>query len=192
MTPTNEPNIIERGVHCPFCDTDEAILMSRATFKKFSLQTPAFGLKFILLLLFYPLTIFQYGLKLFDFTKGITYDTYGFCPKCGNSYPAFPPNKITAKNEEPKFYRNKPKGKVTGLCMGIAEYTGLSVGWVRLLTAVYCLASFVMAIVGSISLIRAEASFGDILSAVFNGSIPSIVVGAVYLTVSAFIPLKRQ
>ena len=45
-------NVIMRDVHCPFCETDEAILMSRTTSKKVSIQLPAYGLKFILSVLY--------------------------------------------------------------------------------------------------------------------------------------------
>jgi phage shock protein PspC (stress-responsive transcriptional regulator) len=187
---TPETNIIKEGVHCPFCKTKEALLMSRSTFKKLSFQTPAFGLKFLLLVLYLPITVFLYGVKLFEITKGIVYDTYGFCPNCGNSYSAAPPDVIKKEAQEPKFYKNKSNGKITGLCAGIAEYTGLHIGWVRLLTTVYCLASFVMAVVAAFALIRAEAPFGDVFSAVMNQSIPTIAIGVLYFVISAFVPNK--
>jgi phage shock protein PspC (stress-responsive transcriptional regulator) len=188
---TPETNIIKEGVHCPFCKTKEALLMSRSTFKKFSFQTPAFGLKFVLTLVFLPiLSILLYGFKLFDFTKGIVYDTYGFCPNCGNSYPASSSETVKKEAAEPKFYRNKPRGKIMGLCAGVADYTGLSTGWVRFISAVYMLAPFAMGIQGVIGLVRAEAEFGDIFSAFIGVCVPSIVIAVVYLVIAAFIPAK--
>ena len=35
-------------------------------------------------------------------------------------------------SERTTLYRDKQHGKLTGLCAGIADYTGVSVGWVRL------------------------------------------------------------
>jgi phage shock protein PspC (stress-responsive transcriptional regulator) len=184
-----DSNILERDVHCPFCKTKDALLMSRAVNKKLSFQTPAFGLRFILLLLFYPLTIFLYGFKAFEINKGIRYDTYGFCPNCGNSYSASPPEKVAAKVEEPKFYRST-NSKIRGLCAGIADYTDLPTGWVRLVSAVYLLAPFAMRLMGIIALIRAEASFSDVLSAFVSAIIPSIAVAVLYFVIAIFVPVK--
>ena len=192
MIKSNDSNIIERGVHCPFCKTKEALLMSRSSNKKLSFQTPAFGLRFLLLLIFQPLTIFLYGFKAFEINKGIRYDTYGFCPNCGNSYSASPPETAAAKAEEPKFYRNNVKSKIKGLCAGIADYTYLPTGWVRLVSSVYLLAPFVMGMMGVITLIKAEAEFGMIVSAFITASIPSIVVAVLYFVIAIFTPAKQK
>ena len=190
MVKSNDNNIIQRDVHCPFCKTKEALLISRTTNKKLSFQTPAFGLKFILLLLFHPLTIFLYGFKAFEINKGISYDTYGFCPNCGNSYSASPTEKATVKAEEPKFYRNNVKGKIKGLCAGIADYTDLPTGWVRLISVVYLLAPLVMGMMGVVTLIKAQAEFGDIMSASISACIPTVAIAVIYFVISMFIPAK--
>ena len=192
MIKSNDSSIIERGIHCPFCKTKEALLMSRASNKKLSFQTPAFGLKFLLLLMFHPLTIFLYGFKAFEINKGIRYDTYGFCPNCGNSYAASPPETTDSKVEEPKFYRNSIKSKIKGLCAGIADYTGLPTGWVRLVSTVYLLAPFLMGMMGVITLIQSKAEFGAVVSAFVTVSIPSVVIAALYFVIALFIPEKSK
>ena len=35
-------------------------------------------------------------------------------------------------SERTRFYRDKQNGKFMGVCSGIADYTGVNVGWVRL------------------------------------------------------------
>jgi len=35
-------------------------------------------------------------------------------------------------SERTKLYRDKQNGKLMGVCAGIADYTGINVGWVRL------------------------------------------------------------
>jgi phage shock protein PspC (stress-responsive transcriptional regulator) len=182
--PNNDSSIIEKGVHCPFCNTKEAFLMCRTSRKKLSFQTPAFGLRFILLLLFHPLTILLYGFKMFEIAKCVDYSTYGFCPACGNSYSAAPPDTVKKEVSAPKFYRIKARGKIAGLCAGIADYTGLNLLWVRIVSVVYGFTAFVIAIVASINAIRAEVPFGDVLSGIVQQSIPTVGVIALYLIVS--------
>ena len=38
------------------------------------------------------------------------------------------------------LYRDKKNGKIMGVCAGIAEYTGINVGWIRLGAIVIALA----------------------------------------------------
>jgi phage shock protein C len=40
---------------------------------------------------------------------------------------------MTQPASRTRFYRNKREGKVLGVCAGIAEYTGIDVGMVRLM-----------------------------------------------------------
>ena len=35
-------------------------------------------------------------------------------------------------SERTRLYRDKQNGKLMGVCAGIADYTGINVGWVRL------------------------------------------------------------
>ncbi|NLB60879.1 MAG: hypothetical protein GX802_00370, partial [Clostridiales bacterium] len=85
----NGSSIIKSGVHCPYCGSDDALLINQKQNSTISLRTPAFGLKYILSL--YYLGILQLwinGWKLFEVNKNRTYNTYAFCPKCGNNYSA--------------------------------------------------------------------------------------------------------
>lgn len=134
----NKDNIILKDVHCPYCGSDNALLLNRAETKKVSLQLPAYGLKFILSIIY--LSVFYTlvnGYKLFELVKTINNVTYGFCPKCGNTYSMAPPNHITEENQPPKFYRVKDGKVVMGLCKGISEYTGISLFWIRIITVIY-------------------------------------------------------
>ena len=88
-------NIILKDIHCPFCGSEKALLLSRTTSKKISIQLPAFGLKFILSLIFLSvLHVWINGYKLIEAVKEINNVTYGFCPECGNSYSMAPPEAI--------------------------------------------------------------------------------------------------
>ena len=58
-----ENEIIEKEIHCPYCNTDHAVLLSKTTSKKISFLLPAYGLKF-LLSLFFILTTTIYTIYL--------------------------------------------------------------------------------------------------------------------------------
>lgn len=45
-----------------------------------------------------------------------------------------------------KFYLDQDHGKVKGVCAGIAEYTGIDVTWVRVITVVLMLATHLIAL----------------------------------------------
>lgn len=47
LVPDKESNIMLKDIHCPYCNENGAILLSKTTSKKISLQLPAFGLKFL-------------------------------------------------------------------------------------------------------------------------------------------------
>lgn len=80
-----ENEIIERDIHCPYCNTDHAVLLSKTTSKKISIQLPSYGLKFLLSLLYlYIVQVMIYGFKLIEAVKVIDNVTYAFCPNCGN------------------------------------------------------------------------------------------------------------
>lgn len=139
-TQYNIDNIVAKDVHCPFCETDNAILLNKTTSRKISLQLPAYGLKFVLSLLYLAFVqIWINGYKLIEAIKTIDNVTYGFCPRCGNSYSMAPPETVKKEVKEPKFYRIKDGKVVMGMCKGIAEYTGIPLLWVRIMTVLYCL-----------------------------------------------------
>ena len=103
-------NIILKDIHCPYCGSEKALLLSRTTSKKISIQLPAFGLKFILSLI---------------------------CPECGNSYSMAPPEAIKEEVKEPKFYRVREGKAIMGFCTGVSKYTGIPLLWVRIMGAFY-------------------------------------------------------
>ena len=49
-TQYNNDNIIAKDVHCPFCDSANAVLLNKTSSRKFAFQLPAFGLKFVALM----------------------------------------------------------------------------------------------------------------------------------------------
>lgn len=131
-------NIVMKDIHCPYCGSDNALLLNKTTSKKLSLQLPAFGLKFIFSLLYLSFVqIWIHGYKLIEAIKVIDTVTYGFCPHCGNSYSMAPPDIIKEEIKEPRFYKIKDGKVVMGLCKGISEYTGISLLWVRIMTVFY-------------------------------------------------------
>lgn len=130
--------IILKDVHCPYCGDDNAFLINEKTTSVIGLRLPAFGLKFVLSLIYLSIVhIWIYGCKLIEVTKERTYVTYGFCPKCGNSYSAGAPEEVKNESEDPKLYKVRNGKAITGLCKGISEYTGIPVLWVRIMTVLY-------------------------------------------------------
>ncbi|MBQ1390018.1 MAG: PspC domain-containing protein, partial [Clostridia bacterium] len=90
------------------------------------IQLPAFGLKFILSLIFLSvLHVWINGYKLIEAVKEINNVTYGFCPECGNSYSMAPPEAIKEEVKEPKFYRVREGKAIMGFCTGVSKYTGI-------------------------------------------------------------------
>lgn len=139
LTATNEQNIIERDVHCPYCLSDKALLISGLAVKKSTLQMPAYGLKYWLCVIFtMGIHAFTHGMPLFEKKRTYDFNTYGFCPYCGKNYNASASASI-AKSREPKLYKSLKDKKITGLCGGIAEYTGLSVKVIRLVMLLYAI-----------------------------------------------------
>lgn len=131
-------NIAMRDVHCPYCNCDDAVLLSKTTSKKLSIQLPAYGLKFVLSALYLSIVhIWINGYKLIEAIKVIDSITYVFCPKCGNSYSMAPPETIKVENQEPHLYKVREGKVIMGLCRGISEYTGISLFWIRIMTVFY-------------------------------------------------------
>lgn len=129
---------IEKNVHCPYCDSENAILIHKTTSKKVSLQLPAYGLKFILSLLYLSIIqVWIHGYKLIEAIKVIDTVTYVFCPMCGNTYSMAPPEMIKEEVQAPKFYRVKNGKVIMGMCKGVSEYTGIPLLWVRIMTIFY-------------------------------------------------------
>lgn len=143
----NEQNIIERDVHCPYCESDNALLISELTEQRSILQCPDYGKKYWLCVIFtFGLYMLVHGFPMIEKKRVYGYTTYGFCPHCGKSYNAGIPASKTTKAKSPKLYRSLEQKKIFGICGGIAEFTGLSVKLVRILMVFYCL-GFVPAII---------------------------------------------
>ena len=135
---TKQNELIERDLHCPYCGKDHAVLFSRTVSRKLSYQYPAYGLKFVLSLIYLSvLHILVYGLKFFEFVTEYNDITYVFCPDCGQSYSMNPPEVVKEQTEAPKFYRIKNGKTIMGVCRGISEYTGISLAWIHILTVLY-------------------------------------------------------
>jgi phage shock protein PspC (stress-responsive transcriptional regulator) len=133
LTATTDRPVIERDVHCPFCKSENALLISEIAAKSSVLQTPAPGLKYWLRV-FFTLGghMWTHGFPMFEKKRKYEYDTYGFCPHCGKTYNAAAPGSLSAQNQPPqKVYKSVSNKKVMGVCAGVAEYTGLSVKTVR-------------------------------------------------------------
>lgn len=137
-------NVILKDVHCPYCNSDKATLISTVVSKKFAFQLPAYGLKFVLSLLYLSFVqIWVNGFKFFEAIKTVDTVTYAFCPICGNSYSMAAPDTIKDEMSAPKFYRINSGKCIMGICTGISEYTGISLLWVRIMTVLYALTGIV-------------------------------------------------
>ena len=132
--------LIERDVHCPFCEKDKAILFSKTTSKSVSLQYPAYGLKFLISVVYLAIIhIIINGFKIMELAIKYNDVTYVFCPECGNSCSMEPSQDIKEEAEGNKFYKVRTDKKVMGVCTGISEYTGISLIWVRMITFIHCI-----------------------------------------------------
>ena len=131
--------MIERHIHCPYCQSEEALLISQPAEKISTIQLPAFGKKFVLSTLFtfglYPLV---HGYPYIEKKRTYEYHSYGFCPYCGKTYNAsLPQNVKITQSQSPKVYRSLYNKKILGICGGIAEFTGLSPTLVRIVMVCY-------------------------------------------------------
>jgi len=134
-----DSSIILKDVHCPYCNTDKALLISRKTTSVIGLRFPMYGLKTILSILYLSfLHVWRYGYKTVEVTKQRVYSTYGFCPNCGNNYSATPQEEEQrAEQKDPKFYRIRTGKAIMGYCKGISEYTEIPLLWIRIMTVLY-------------------------------------------------------
>ncbi len=132
------PTVIERDIKCPFCENPHALLISKDEGMKTGVGLPAYGLRSLLRFIYlYIIHIAVSGLRLLQISRKKNVATYIFCPACGNSVSANPPEEIKQEFEEPSLYRIKKNKVVTGLSQGIAEFTGIPVLWVRICNIVY-------------------------------------------------------
>lgn len=137
-SPNKDNSIIVKDVHCPYCNSNNALLINRAEAKKVSLQLPAFGLKYILGLLYLSfLYIWIHGIKIIEAKKEIKNVAYAFCPNCGNSYSMAPSESVKEETEEARLYKVRDGKVIMGLCKGISEYTGISILWIRIKTVIF-------------------------------------------------------
>ncbi len=138
----NAQTIIERDVHCPYCDSDKALLISELADKRSVLKMPDLDRKYWLSFIFtFGLYAFVHGFPFIEKKRVYDYNTYGFCPHCGKKYNAGVPNSIAAEKRK-KVYRSLRDKKILGICGGIAEYTGRNVTAIRIAMVIYSLGVF--------------------------------------------------
>lgn len=134
----NDDCVIVKDIHCPYCNSEKAIMICKTEAKKISIQLPAYGLKYVLSILYLSfLYMWIHGYKIIEAKKEINNITYGFCPNCGNGYSMAPPETVKEELKEPKFCKVQNGKVIMGLCNGISEYTGISILWVRIMTVLY-------------------------------------------------------
>lgn len=138
----NAQTIIERDVHCPYCDSDKALLISEIADKRTVLKMPDLDRKYWLNTIFtFGLYAFVHGFPFIEKKRVYDYSTYGFCPHCGKTYNAGVPNSIKTEKRK-KVYRSLKDKKIFGICGGIAEYTGRNVKAIRIAMVIYALSVF--------------------------------------------------
>ena len=134
-------SVVEKDIHCPYCNGDKGMMISQPTVKKQTLQLPEVGIKFVLLFFYFAIVqVLTQGFKLLEKKDEFRHITYAFCPNCGNTFSMAPPETIKREVQEPKLRRQREGRVCSGLCLGIAKITGLSVARVRVITFLYCLA----------------------------------------------------
>lgn len=75
----NAQTIIERDVHCPYCDSDKALLISELADKRSVLKMPDLDRKYWLSLIFtFGLYAFVHGFPFIEKKRVYDYNTYGF------------------------------------------------------------------------------------------------------------------
>ena len=135
----NEQNIIERDVHCPYCDSDKALLISEISEQRSILQMPDYGKKYWLCVIFtFGLYMLVHGFPMIEKKRGYHGYHAGIIHHCGKTYNAGVPASKVNKTKSPKLYRSLEQKKIFGICGGIAEFTGLSVKLVRIVMVLYC------------------------------------------------------
>ena len=160
MNMTNPLAIIERSVHCPYCQKDEAVLICELVGQRKVTRYPDYGKKFWLTFAFTAgVSVLVHGFPVFENKHTFEHVTYGFCPHCGSTYNASRPAEITSTVPEPKVYLRKSNKVINGLCSGIAAYTGLHVLLVRILMVVYGI--FTCGIVGLVYLLASACMEQD-------------------------------
>lgn len=140
----NSQPVVETLIFCPYCKAEDALLISEMTGQRTALQIPDYGKKYWLCVLFtFGLYMLVHGFPMLEKKRTYEHMTYGFCPHCGKSYSACVPERLSrAEHKTSKVYLSWREKKIKGLCGGIAEYTGLSIKLVRLVTVLYCLGVF--------------------------------------------------
>lgn len=88
--------VIERDMHCPFCESDSAVLISETVREKAVIGFAPIGCKnSLLLMVTCGCWALVSGVPLNDVKIDHVTHIYGFCPCCGNSYPVNKPEADT-------------------------------------------------------------------------------------------------
>lgn len=84
--------VIERDMHCPFCESDSAVLISETVREKAVIGFAPIGCKnSLLLMVTCGCWALVSGVPLNDVKVDHVTHIYGFCPCCGNTYPVTKP-----------------------------------------------------------------------------------------------------
>lgn len=83
----NNQVIIERDMHCPYCNENSAVLISETTKSKQVVGCAPVGVKNgCLLYVTGGCWAIISGFPIYDVKAEYTTNLYGFCPCCGNTY----------------------------------------------------------------------------------------------------------
>jgi len=141
MNVSSSQSVIRQKVHCPYCNKDDAVLISEVSSSKTSLQMPDYGMKYWLSVIFtFGVYVIIHGFPVWELKRVYKHNTYGFCPYCGNSYNASLPSAIShAERQKNMVYKNMSNKVFMGVCSGVSEFTGLPLKLVRLVMVLYAL-----------------------------------------------------
>lgn len=189
MNITNQASIIERNIHCPFCDKDEALLLHELTGQRSTLQYPDFGKKFWLRIVFtFGISAIVHGLPFCEIKRSYDHVTYGFCPHCGNSFNASCPDQMQKK--EPKLYRRTSNKIVMGIASGIAAYTDLPLLLIRAVMILYALmiALVESGFMSGLMLAMGIGSVSGPVGFIISVSSTALIAGVLYMLATFLIP----
>lgn len=142
---SNLTDIIIRDMLCPYCGKEKAALFNKKVGNRLAFTTPAYGLKWLLSVIYNPFYTIIHGFKFWEFERKISSITYVFCPCCGNTYSMAPPESVKEEAiKEPKFQCVEEKKLLLGVTTGIADYTGYSLLWIRFLSIIYAICTLVI------------------------------------------------
>ena len=122
MKNSNNTVIIEKDIHCPYCNENSAVLISETIREKSIIGCAPIGLKNgCLLVLTGGCWTIVSGLPVTDVKNEYINNIYGFCPCCGNTYPVIRPHnknvidRFDDTKQEFTRFANQAKGIVNNI-----------------------------------------------------------------------------